>query len=64
MGLVDDDGEFAVAVLVPNGVQDKWELLNGGNDDEEEETTEDIINRIMEARKMLTNASYFACFML
>lgn len=27
---------------------------------EEEETTEDIINRIMEARKMLSNASYFA----
>ena len=26
----------------------------------EEETTEDKINRIMEARKMLTNASYFA----
>ena len=31
---------------------------NGG--EEEEETYEDIINRIMEARKMLTNASYFA----
>ncbi len=27
---------------------------------EEEETTEDRINRIMESRKMLTNASYFA----
>ncbi|MBU1683782.1 DEAD/DEAH box helicase family protein, partial [Patescibacteria group bacterium] len=27
---------------------------------EEEETTEDIINRIMESRKMLPNASYFA----
>ena len=26
----------------------------------EEETTEDVINRIMEARKMLPNASYFA----
>lgn len=31
---------------------------NGG--EEEEETTEDKINRIMEARKMLSNASYFA----
>jgi len=31
---------------------------NGG--EEEEETYEDTINRIMEARKMLTNASYFA----
>jgi type I restriction enzyme R subunit len=31
---------------------------NGGED--EEETTEDKINRIMEARKMLSNASYFA----
>jgi type I restriction enzyme R subunit len=31
---------------------------NGG--EEEEEAYEDIINRIMEARKMLTNASYFA----
>ena len=28
--------------------------------EEEEETYEDTINRIMEARKMLTNASYFA----
>ena len=28
--------------------------------EEEEETIEDTINRIMEARKMLTNASYFA----
>ncbi len=28
--------------------------------EEEEETTEDKINRIMESRKMLTNASYFA----
>ena len=28
--------------------------------EEKEETTEDVINRIMEARKMLTNASYFA----
>ncbi|HYF94776.1 MAG TPA: type I restriction endonuclease subunit R [Symbiobacteriaceae bacterium] len=28
--------------------------------DEEEETTEDKINRIMEARKLLPNASYFA----
>jgi type I restriction enzyme R subunit len=27
---------------------------------EEEETTEDAINRIMESRKMLSNASYFA----
>jgi type I restriction enzyme R subunit len=31
---------------------------NGG--EEEEETYEDTINRIMESRKMLTNASYFA----
>jgi len=31
---------------------------NGGED--EEETYEDTINRIMEARKMLANASYFA----
>lgn len=31
---------------------------NGG--EEEEETYEDTINRIMEARKMLANASYFA----
>jgi type I restriction enzyme R subunit len=31
---------------------------HGGED--EEETTEDKINRIMEARKMLVNASYFA----
>jgi len=31
---------------------------NGGED--EEDTTEDKINRIMEARKMLPNASYFA----
>ena len=30
------------------------------SDEAEEETTEDIVNRIMEARKMLDNASYFA----
>ena len=29
-------------------------------DEEEEETTEDIINHLMESRKMLSNASYFA----
>ena len=29
-------------------------------DEEEDETTEDAINRIMESRKMLPNASYFA----
>ena len=34
-------------------------LAEGGGE-EEEETTEDAINRIMEARKMLPNASYFA----
>jgi len=34
--------------------------LSAGGGEEEEETTEDIINRIMESRKMLTNASYFA----
>ncbi len=28
--------------------------------EEDDETTEDQINRIMEARKMLPNASYFA----
>jgi type I restriction enzyme R subunit len=34
-------------------------LAEGGGE-EEEESTEDAINRIMEARKMLPNASYFA----
>jgi len=34
-------------------------LAEGGGE-EEEETAEDAINRIMEARKMLPNASYFA----
>ncbi|MCX6382171.1 MAG: type I restriction endonuclease subunit R [Armatimonadetes bacterium] len=34
-------------------------LSNAGSDDEEEDT-EDRINRIMEGRKMLSNASYFA----
>lgn len=32
----------------------------GANGEEEEETTEDKINRIIEQRKMLPNASYFA----
>lgn len=32
----------------------------GANGEEEEETTEDKINRIIESKKMLTNASYFA----
>ena len=31
-----------------------------GTDDDEEETVEDKINKIMEGRKMVTNASYFA----
>lgn len=34
--------------------------LSEGGAEEEEETVEDAINRIMEARKMLPNASYFA----
>lgn len=34
--------------------------LSAAGADEEEETTEDQINRIMEARKLLPNASYFA----
>ena len=34
--------------------------LSESGGEEEEETTEDAINRIMEARKMLPNASYFA----
>ncbi len=33
---------------------------SAGSDDDEEETVEDTINRIMEGRKMLPNASYFA----
>lgn len=35
-------------------------LSEAGESEEEEETTEDKINRIMEGRKMLENASYFA----
>lgn len=35
-------------------------VLSVGGAEEEEETVEDTINRIMEARKMLPNASYFA----
>ncbi|MCA9896131.1 MAG: type I restriction endonuclease subunit R, partial [Anaerolineae bacterium] len=34
--------------------------LSEAGEVEEEESTEDIINRLMEARKMLDNASYFA----
>jgi type I restriction enzyme R subunit len=34
--------------------------LSESGGEEEEETTEDAINRIMESRKMLTNASYYA----
>jgi type I restriction enzyme R subunit len=34
--------------------------LSAEGGEEEDETTEDIINRIMEAKKMLPNASYFA----
>ena len=34
--------------------------LSSARAEEKEETTEDVINRIMEARKMLANASYFA----
>lgn len=35
-------------------------LGENGNQEEEEETVEDKINAIIEARKLLTNASYFA----
>ena len=35
-------------------------LSEAGTEEEEEETTEDTINRIMAARKLLPNASYFA----
>jgi len=34
--------------------------LSTAGEDDEDETTEDIINRLMEARKLLPNASYFA----
>ncbi len=34
--------------------------LSEGGAEQEDETTEDKINRIMEARKLLPNASYFA----
>lgn len=34
--------------------------LTGGTDEEDEESTEDRINKLMEARKLLPNASYFA----
>jgi type I restriction enzyme R subunit len=34
--------------------------LSAAGAEEDEETTEDIVNRIMEARKLLPNASYFA----
>jgi len=34
--------------------------LSGVDDDDEDETVEDRINAIMEQRKMLPNASYFA----
>jgi type I restriction enzyme, R subunit len=34
--------------------------LSEAGEADEEETTEDVINRIMESRKMLPNASYFA----
>jgi type I restriction enzyme R subunit len=35
-------------------------VLSGQTDDDDEETNEDVINRIIESRRMLTNASYFA----
>jgi type I restriction enzyme R subunit len=35
-------------------------LSEHGGEEEEEETVEDVINRMMESRKMLANASYFA----
>ena len=34
--------------------------LGEAGSEEEDETTEDKINRLMEAKKMLPNASYFA----
>ncbi|MCK1356340.1 DEAD/DEAH box helicase family protein [Bradyrhizobium sp. CW7] len=38
----------------------KMNIALAANDEEEEETLEDTINRLMEAKKVLPNASYFA----
>ncbi|WP_457653265.1 type I restriction endonuclease subunit R [Rhodocaloribacter sp.] len=36
------------------------QALAGGGEEDEDETLEDTINRLVEAKKLLTNASYFA----
>lgn len=51
--------------LMPSGYEDSRlmaaeEQVGYGEDTPEEETFEDQINRIMESRKMMVNASYFA----
>lgn len=38
----------------------KMNIALSEHDEEEEESTEDIINRLIESRRMLSNASYFA----
>ena len=61
--LADSEGLDEIAdayLLVGEEVEQAQPSLVGQGAEEDDETTEDTINRLMEARKLLPNASYFA----
>jgi type I restriction enzyme, R subunit len=63
--IIPDEGEAIIAdgeLIVENGevVKDEEFIPNSNVQEEEEFTTEDLINQILQQRKMLKNASYFA----
>ena len=63
--LIPDDGEAIIAdgeLIVENGevVRDEEFIPNSDVQEDDEFTTEDLINQILQQRKMLKNASYFA----
>jgi type I restriction enzyme R subunit len=68
IGTVHADGSFAIVIDEAHSSQGvkttraMSRALSGQSDDEEgaEETSEDRINRLIEAQRMLPNASYFA----
>ena len=63
--IIPDEGEAIIAdgeLIVENGevVRDEEFIPNSNVQEEEVFTTEDLINQILQQRKMLKNASYFA----
>ena len=66
IGSAHADGSFAIVIDEAHSSQGgetakaMSQALSGGTDGDDEESYEDQINRVIESRKMLPNASYFA----